>query len=101
MLQPPPDYALTLGLRSGGQAYRLRIEGGWIEASRGNADNADLSLAGEPADVLAALVAGEAGEQGVEIEGDRVALEALRAMVVLPDGLREAALAEIAAPTPA
>jgi DNA-binding HxlR family transcriptional regulator len=101
MLQPPPDCALTLGLRSGGQSYRLRIEGGWIEASRGKADNADLSLAGEPADVLAALVAGEAGEQGVEIEGDRVALEALRAMVILPHGLREAALAEIAAPTPA
>lgn len=95
ILQPPADVALTLGLRSGGQAYRLRIEGGWIEASRGAASDAVLSLAGDPNDVLALLVAGEADEDGVEIEGDRHALEALRSMVVLPDGLRAAALAEV------
>jgi hypothetical protein len=93
ILHPPLDAALRVGLRSGGQAYGLRIEGGWIEASRGEAANADLTLSGEPSDVLAALVAGEDAEQGVEIEGDRAALDALRAMVVLPDGLREAALA--------
>jgi hypothetical protein len=43
--------------------------------------------------VLAALVAGEAAEQRVEVEGDRGALEDLRAMVVLPERLRQAALA--------
>ena len=43
--------------------------------------------------MIAALVAGEAAEDGVEIEGDRAALEQLRAMVVLPERLREEALA--------
>jgi DNA-binding HxlR family transcriptional regulator len=95
--QPPPEARLSIGLRSGGQSYRLRIEEGWIAAERGEAEDADLTLAGEPADVLAALVAGEAGERGVEIEGDRGALEQLRAMVVLPDRLRQVALAFVAA----
>jgi DNA-binding HxlR family transcriptional regulator len=97
ILQPPAGAALTIGLRSGDQAYGLRIEDGWIEASRGEALDPDVTLSGEPRDVLAALVAGESGEAGVEIEGDRGALEELRAMVVLPDRLREAALEQIVA----
>jgi DNA-binding HxlR family transcriptional regulator len=95
LLRPPAGAAMTIGLRSGGRSYRLAIEDGWIDASRGEPEDADVTLTGEPADVLAALVAGEAAEQGVEIEGDRGALEQLRAMVVLPNALREAALAEI------
>jgi DNA-binding HxlR family transcriptional regulator len=91
--QPPPEARMDIGLRSGGQAYWLRVENGWIAAFRGEAEDPDLTLAGEPADVLAALVVGEAGEEGVEIEGDRDALRRLRAMVVLPDRLRQAALA--------
>ena len=35
MLRPPADAELTLGLRSGGHSFRLRIADGWIEASRG------------------------------------------------------------------
>jgi DNA-binding HxlR family transcriptional regulator len=101
LAQPPPDARLTIGLRSGGQAYRLRIEDGWIAASRGEAEDADLVLAGEPADILAALVAGEAAERDVEVEGDRGALEELRAMVVLPERLRAAALAFVATAEPA
>jgi DNA-binding HxlR family transcriptional regulator len=96
MLQPPPDAAMTVGLRSGGRSFRLRIEGGWIEASRGDAGEVDLSLsAATPIEVIAALVAGGAGEAGVEIEGDRAALEALREMVVLPERLRAEALAMV------
>jgi DNA-binding HxlR family transcriptional regulator len=95
LVQPPQDARLTIGLRSGEQAYSLRIEEGWTAASRGEAQDPDLVLAGEPADVLAALVAGEAAEDGVEIEGDRGALDELRAMVVLPERLREAALAGV------
>lgn len=91
--QPPLEARLTIGLRSGGQAFWLRIEEGWIAASRGEAEDPDLTLAGEPAEILAVLVAGEAAEQGVEIEGDRGALEELRGMVVLPERLREVALA--------
>ncbi|HSS04442.1 MAG TPA: winged helix-turn-helix transcriptional regulator [Solirubrobacterales bacterium] len=97
LVQPPPDARLTIGLRSDGQAYCLRIENGWVDASRGEALDADLTLAGEPADVLAALVAGETAERDIEIEGDRGALEELREMVVLPDRLRDAALAEVGA----
>ena len=33
IVQPPPDARLTIGLRSGGQAYSLRIEDGWIAAA--------------------------------------------------------------------
>jgi DNA-binding HxlR family transcriptional regulator len=95
ILHPPVEAALTLGLRSGGGCYRLRIEDGWIAGTRGEAADADVTLSGEPADVLAALVFGDAVETGVEIEGDRAALGALREMVVLPDGLRAAALAEL------
>ncbi len=92
IVQPSPDVRMTIGLCSGGQDYSLRIEEGWISAARGRAEDPDLMLAGEPADVLSALVAGEAGERGVEVVGDRMALDRLRAMVVLPDRLREAAL---------
>lgn len=94
--QPARDAHLVIGLRSGGQAYRLHIESGWIAASRGEAEDPDVTLAGEPAAVLAALVAGEAAEDRIEVEGDRGALEQLRAMVVLPDRLRQAALALVA-----
>jgi DNA-binding HxlR family transcriptional regulator len=100
ILQPPRGVVLTLGLRSGGLAYRLRIEDGWIEASRGEATDADLSLAGDPADLLAALVNGGVAESAVEIQGERGLLEDLRAMVVLPDRLRESALAEAGAAQP-
>ena len=101
ILQPPAETVLTVGLRSGGQAYALRIEDGWIAASRGEAADAELTLSGEPSGVLASLVAGAPSEADVEIKGDRGVLEELRAMVVLPDGLREAALAEIGSPSPA
>ena len=99
--QPPVDARLTIALHSGGQAYWLRIEEGWIAAGRGEADDPDLTLSGEPADVLALLVAGEDAEQGVEIEGDRGALEELGAMVVLPERLRQAALDFVAEPAAA
>lgn len=100
ILQPPADAELTLGLRSGDRSFRLRIEGGEIAVERGEAPDAGLGLAGEPRDVIAALV-DEAGEEGVEIEGDRAALAALRAMVVLPDRLRAEAVAAIGAAEPA
>ncbi|HEX6689287.1 MAG TPA: winged helix-turn-helix transcriptional regulator [Solirubrobacterales bacterium] len=96
IVQPPPEARLTIGLRSGGQSYSLRIEEGWIAASRGEAQDADVILSGEPAAVLGALVAGEAGKDDVEVEGDRGALDELRAMVVLPDRLRQAARALVA-----
>ena len=67
---------------------------GWIDAARDDA-NCDLSLAGTPIEVIAALVAGEADEEGVEIEGDRELLKQLRSMVVIPEHLREEALAAV------
>jgi DNA-binding HxlR family transcriptional regulator len=96
ILRPPADARLTIQLRSEGQAFRLGIEDGAIAAARGEADDPDLTLSGSPRDVLAALVAGEAGEDRVEIEGDRDALAELRAMVSLPDRLRHDAEVEAA-----
>jgi DNA-binding HxlR family transcriptional regulator len=101
IVQPPPDAQMTVGLRSGGRSYSLHVEQGWISIARGEAENPDLTLAGEPAAVLAALVAGEAAEQGIEIEGDRRVLEELRGMVVLPEHLRVAANAVVADAEPA
>ncbi len=88
ILRPPPDASLRVQLLSEGQAFCLRIEDGAIAAQRGEADDPDLTLSGSPRDVIAALVTGEAGEEGVEAKGSRAALEQLRAMVSLPDRLR-------------
>jgi DNA-binding HxlR family transcriptional regulator len=96
ILRPPPDALITVGLRSEGRSFQLRIEGGWIEASRGDASGADVSLSGTPIGVIAAIVAGGAAEAEVEIDGDREALEALREMVILPERLRQEALATLA-----
>jgi DNA-binding HxlR family transcriptional regulator len=93
ILHPPAGFRLALGLRSGGQSYELRIVDGWIDASRGEAESCDVSLSGAPIDVIAALVAGEEGEATVDVEGDRELLEELRSMVVIPEHLREEALA--------
>jgi DNA-binding HxlR family transcriptional regulator len=95
VLRTPSDLNCALGLRSGGQSYELRIADGWIDAARGPTANCDLSLAGSPIDVIAALVAGEAGEAATEIEGDRELLDELRSMVVIPEHLREEALAAV------
>jgi DNA-binding HxlR family transcriptional regulator len=101
IVQPPADASLTIGLHSGGQDYWLRVEEGWIAAGRGEAKDPDLILGGEPAPVLAALVAGEGAEERIEVEGDRGALEELRAMVVLPERLRQTALELVAEAEPA
>lgn len=95
ILRPPADLRATLALRSGDQSYELRIAGGWIDASRGGAANSDLSLTGTPIGIIAALVAGDAGEEDVEIDGDRELLDELRSMVVIPEHLREEALAAV------
>jgi len=101
IVHPPLEARLTVGLRSGGQSYALRIEDGWIAASRGEAESPDVTIEGEPANVLTMLVVGEAAEAGVEIGGSRRALKELRAMVALPDHLREATLAAEAEPATA
>jgi DNA-binding HxlR family transcriptional regulator len=94
ILRPPEGFRMTLALRSEGQSYDLRIAEGWIEASRGAAANADLGLAGTPIGISAALVAGEAS---VEVDGDMELLDQLRSMVVIPEHLREEALAALPA----
>lgn len=94
ILRPPADFTATLGLRSDGQSYRLRIEDGWIDATRGDIEDAALVLSGTPIEVIAALVTGEAE---VEIEGDRALLDALREMVVIPEHLRGEAMAGLPA----
>lgn len=96
ILQPPPDAELAVQLRSGGNSFRLQIADGWIAAERGEVVDPDLTLAGEPRAVIAALVVGEEAQGEVTIEGDPAALAALRAMVVLPERLQDEALDEAA-----
>ena len=98
ILRPPRDAELTLRLLTGGREYRLRLEDGWIDARRGEAVDADLTLRGSPFDVLATLVADDS-EPRAEVEGDLGALERLRAMVSIPEELRQGALAHVAAAT--
>jgi len=98
VLQPPVDATMTLELRSEGHTFRLEIAAGRIDAERGEAaGDADLTLAGPPRAIVGTLVVGPDAEAGVEIAGDRDVLEALRAMVVLPDRLRDDAKATIGA----
>src|SRR6188474_1800086 len=94
ILRPPADAEMTVQLRSSGTSFCLTVANGWIDAERGELVDPDLTLAGDPRAVLAALVVGGEAEEGIEVEGDAAALEALRAMVDLPNRLREEALAE-------
>ena len=96
ILSPPPDFTLTLGLRSEGHAYILRFENGWIEATR-ESGAADLTLSGKPIDVVTTLVFGERQDREVEIEGDKTPLAEIQQMVEIPERLREEALAAISA----
>jgi DNA-binding HxlR family transcriptional regulator len=98
ILRPPPDSAFELVLSSSGQTFTLRARNGWIDASRGTADNPDLTLLGLPAEVLAVVVVGPAAIPGVEVEGDETLLNELRTMVVIPRHLREEATARFAQP---
>jgi DNA-binding HxlR family transcriptional regulator len=91
LLRPPADASFDLGLRSLGQSFSLRAREGWIEAARGSLGEPDLTLAGSPIEVLAAVVIGPAGVPGLEIEGEATLLDWLREMVVVPPRLREEA----------
>lgn len=92
ILQPPADAELTIGLRSEGQESYVRIEDGRASARRGEPVDPDLTLSGAPVNVCAVLAVGAAVEDQVEIEGDRAVLEALRAMVAIPEHLRAEAM---------
>jgi DNA-binding HxlR family transcriptional regulator len=97
ILEPPLGARFIVGLRTGDRSYRLRFEHGWIGASSGETTGADLTLAGEPVDLIACLVLGEVVEERVEIEGEREVLEELRAMVTLPERIRAEAEAAVEA----
>jgi len=99
ILHPPTDFRAVIGLRSGGQSYGLRFDAdGWISASRGAPAKADLTLAGAPLEVIAVLLS-EEGEGAADVEGDREVLEQLRSMVIIPERLRDEALALLPALT--
>jgi DNA-binding HxlR family transcriptional regulator len=98
ILQPPPGAAFQLGLRSNDQTYILDAQNSWIDASRGDLGEAELTLSGSPIEVLAAVVIGSASVPGVETEGDATLLDELSAMVVIPDRLRNEAAARFAEP---
>lgn len=99
VLQPPPEAEMTVQLRSGGNGFHLRIADGWIAAARGEVAGPDLVLSGEPRSLIALLVVGDEAPESedVEVEGDRKALEQLRAMVRLPERLLGEALDEASA----
>jgi DNA-binding HxlR family transcriptional regulator len=91
ILRPPAGVSFDLGLHSAGQSFALRARDGWIEASRGELGEPELTLSGAPIEVIAAVVVGTAGVPGLEIEGDAALLERVQAMAVVPDRLRQEA----------
>jgi DNA-binding HxlR family transcriptional regulator len=96
VLRPPAEAEITIGLRTGGRDYRLRVRDGWIEGRRGKAEDADLTLDGTPWEVMATLF-GASEELGAAVAGDPATLEAIRSWVALPEKNREGAEAELAA----
>ncbi len=98
IMQPSGDVELTAQLHSEGRSFRMRVADGALVTERGEAEDPDLTLSGTAPDLIVLLVTGEDSAPEVEVEGDRDALEALRAMVVLPERLRADALARVAAP---
>jgi hypothetical protein len=75
----------------------VQIADGGVEVERGHAEHPQLTLRGEPGPLAAVISAGlepgvptggEVDPGGVTLEGDRGALNRLRAMVVVPDRLR-------------
>ena len=97
LLRPGPGERLSFALVAGGQKFGVRIADGEIDVQRGPADDPQVTLRGEPGPLAAVIVAGlEPGVStggaldpvDVEVEGDRAALERLRAIVVVPDRLR-------------
>jgi DNA-binding HxlR family transcriptional regulator len=98
ILAPPADSeTVVLQLHNEGHSNWLRIGGGESSAGRGEADRADLTLAGPAPDVISAIAVGGEAEGRVDIEGDREALLRLRGWVELPERLR-AEVEELAAP---
>jgi DNA-binding HxlR family transcriptional regulator len=97
ILRPPEDAAMTVRIRSEGQESWLRIAAGSIAAGRGGIDVADLTLEGPPLQVIAAVTVGGDAFEGVLAEGSPEALTTLRAMVVVPEALREEAQATLGA----
>jgi len=99
ILRPPPEATMTVRLRSAGNSFSLRVAAGAIAAERGEGPPPDLTISGEPREVIAAVAIGEEAEPQASVDGDPAALEALRAMVELPERLRDEALAEAATTT--
>jgi DNA-binding HxlR family transcriptional regulator len=98
ILQPAPEVTMTIALHSEGHDSHVRLEDGRAIAARGGATAPDLTLIGSPVDILAGLVVGGPAEERTEVAGDSALIEQLRAMVVIPDHLREEATAAFAAP---
>jgi DNA-binding HxlR family transcriptional regulator len=98
ILQPPPEAGFDLGLHSNDQTFALRARDGWITASRGTIDTPDLTLTGPPIEVLATVVVDPTAVPNVELEGNTSLLDDLRAMLVIPDRLREEAISRFAQP---
>lgn len=97
ILAPPEDAeTVVLQIHNEGHSNWLRIGGGESRAGRGEADRADLVIAGSAPDVIGAIAAGGEAEDRVEIAGDRDALLRLRKWVELPERL-QAEVAEAAA----
>jgi len=95
---PDEGESIVLQLHSEGHSTWLRLAPGATTAGRGEADGPDIVLSGDAPEVIAALVAGGAAEEEIEIEGDRDALGRLRQLVVLPAHLEDEVAASFAAP---
>jgi DNA-binding HxlR family transcriptional regulator len=69
LFDPDSDLEATVELRLAGQPFRARVAGGRFEVARGEAQQPDATIAGEPGPLAAALWHGRPLD--ADIEGDR------------------------------
>jgi DNA-binding HxlR family transcriptional regulator len=83
------DFAGSIGFRIGHERYRVTIQGGKIEAVRGDPEGADAILTGA-APMVAAIVYGGVpidaltAEGALQLEGDRALVERFATLFPLP-----------------
>lgn len=84
------EIAATIGFRLGPELFRARLEGGWLEVTRGDPDGAELILAAPNPMILAGVVYGgrtiaEMEAAGaLRLEGDRALAERFVTLFPLP-----------------
>ena len=86
LLRPGPRDQLELTFVIADEEFAVHVRGGAVRVARGRAESPALTLRGEPAPIVGAVIGTDPDPAGVELEGDPSVLDRLRSMVVVPAG---------------